>query len=395
MSLPTSEKIPPEDPHDIPPARRRRRRRMIFSGSPVQRAAYIEEAARRAIPTADFFLFSLLAGAALGIAFLINAPAFFILAALMSPFLAPVVGLSLATLVGSPRFFLQSLGSIGISSMLFFIMGALAGWASHLFPGRYYEQALLHTHFTWGDFIVLTIGAVLTAFLLISVPSQRPVAASVALAYELFLPIGAAAFGLTSGAPNLWPDGLVVFAVHLAWAALAGIIMLLILGFRPANLFGYTLGSSLALAGVAAVIILTGVGAAYGGKIALAPPTRTPTPTITLTPTLTPTLPPPTITPTPTKTLLPSRTPTTTVSPAPTPVWAKINAGEFSGALVRAEPSTTAEVVTSLLNGMLVEVLPDTLQQDNTTWVRVRTSDGREGWIIRTLLITATPSPAW
>ena len=368
---------------------------MIFSGSPVQRAAYIEAAARRAVPTADFFLFSLLAGAVLGIAFLIDAPAFFVLAALMSPFLAPVVGLSLATLVGSPRFFLQSLGSLGISSLLFFITGALAGWVSHLFPGRYYEQALLHTHFTWADFAVLTIGAILTTFLMISVPTQRPVAASVALAYELFLPIGAAAFGLTGGFPNLWPDGLVVFAVHLAWAALAGILMLLILGFRPANLFGYTLSSSLALAGVAAVIILTGVGAAVGGRIALVPPTRTPTATITLTPTITPTPPPPSVTPTPTKTLVPSRTATTTISPAPTPVWAKINAGEFSGALIRAEPSTQAAVVTSLLNGMLVEVLPEILQQDNTAWVRVRTTDGREGWIIRSLLITATPEPAW
>ncbi|NPV75063.1 MAG: SH3 domain-containing protein [Anaerolineae bacterium] len=395
MSLPTSEKLPSDDFQDMPPARKRRRRRMIFSGSPVQRAAHIEEAARRAVPTADFFLFSLLAGAALGVAFLVDAPAFFILAALMAPFLAPVVGLSLATLVGSPRFFLQSLGSLGISSLLFFAAGALAGWVSHLFPGRYYEQALLHTHFTWPDFVVLTVGAILTAFLMISVPTQRPVAASVALAYELFLPIGAAAFGLTSGFPNLWPDGLVVFVVHLAWAALAGIIMLLILGFKPANLFGYTLSSSLALAGVAAVIILTGIGAAVGGRIAMAPPTRTPTATITRTPTITPTPLPPTITPTPTRTLLPSRTPTTTISPAPTPVWAKINAGEFSGALIRAEPSTQAEVVTSLLNGMLVEVLSEIVQQDNNTWVHVRTTDGREGWIIRSLLVTATPVPAW
>ncbi len=356
---------------------------------------YIEEAAERAVPTVDFFLFSILAGVALGIAFLVDAPAFFIMAALMVPFLAPVVGLSLATLVGSPRFFLQSLGSLGISSLLVFIMGALAGWISQLFPGRYYEQALLHTHFSWPDFIVLTVGAILTVFLMISVPSQRPVAASVALAYELYLPAGAAGFGLMSKFPHLWPDGLVVFAVHLAWAALAGIIMLLILGFRPANLFGYTLGTTLVLAGMAAVIILTGVGAAVGGQIALEPPTRTPTATITLTPTITHTPLPPTITTTPTRTLVPSRTPTMTVSPAPTPVWAKINARGSDGAVIRVEPSTGAAVVTSRLNGMLVEVLPEIVQDGNSTWVHVRTTDGREGWILRNLLITATPVPIW
>jgi hypothetical protein len=41
---------------------------------------------------------------------------------------------------------------------------------------------------------------------------------SVAIAYELYLPLAAAGFGLSSRIQNLWPDGLVIFTVYLAWA---------------------------------------------------------------------------------------------------------------------------------------------------------------------------------
>lgn len=102
---------------------------------------------------------------------------------------------------------------------------------------------------------------------------------------------------------------------------------------------------------------------------------------------------PATATCTPTNTLVPSRTPTVTVSPRPTPIYARINAGEYNGALVRAEPDPTSPVVKSLLNNMLVEVLPVTKQNGAVTWVRVRTTEGIEGWIVRGLLVTATPLP--
>ncbi len=124
----------------------------------------------------------------------------------------------------------------------------------------------------------------------------------------------------------------------------------------------------------------------------LALPTNTPTPTITLTPSLTVTMTPvpPTLTLTPTKTLVPSRTPTVTVSPKPTPIYARINApAEERGAVIRSEPSTLAPIVQSLLNGMLVEIVPGQEQNiGGVDWVSVRTADGIEGWIMLSLLKT-------
>ncbi len=69
------------------------------------------------------------------------------------------------------------------------------------------------------------------------------------LAYEFFLPISAAGFGLGSGISHIWPNGLLVFFVHFAWATMFGIITLIAMRFMPSNLQGliFTGGVSLVL----------------------------------------------------------------------------------------------------------------------------------------------------
>ena len=76
-------------------------------------------------------------------------------------------------------------------------------------------------------------------------------------------------------------------------------------------------------------------------------------------------------------------------------MWAYIHSSEGGGAVIRQEPTFKGAWVKSLLNGMLVEILPDSTEADGVTWVKVRTSQGIEGWIVRTLLTTATPPPGW
>ena len=136
-----------------------------------------------------------------------------------------VIGLALATVAGSARFFFQSLGSIGVGGLLVFMCGVLTGWVARVLPLKYFIQAPYHSLFSWPDFIVTSLGAGLIALLLVRQPHTRSLPASVALAYELYVPLGVAGFGLTSGQAHLWPDGLVVFLVHLAWAVLLGAII--------------------------------------------------------------------------------------------------------------------------------------------------------------------------
>jgi cell division septation protein DedD len=395
MSLQPSEPLDPEEwTRTLPPARRRRRQRSIVPGAQSEQAAYIDEMARGATPPFDFFLFSLLTGLLTGAAAYIDSPAFYVLAALAAPFLAPLVGLSLATITGSVRFFLQSLGGMLMGSLLVLGGGLLSGWLiGLLFPPHNLNHAIDHTHFDWPDLLLLALGAVFAVWRSAHNTSrtsggQQPLLASAALAYTLYLPLGLAGYGLANHSAVLWPHGLIVFLVHLALAILLGAITFAILGLRPLTMFGYALGSSLVLGGIAIVIALTGMGTLAGYY----KPTLTPSPTITLTPSPTPspsqTPAPATATQTPTETRPPTRTPSATpVTPSPTPVVAVVAANEGNGAIIRAEPSTEGETITSVLNGTQLQLFETATSEDGIVWAHVTlASQEIDGWIMYTLI---------
>ena len=238
------------------------------------------------------------------------------------------------------------------------------------------------------------------------VPKQRSLVASVALAYEIYLPIGVAGFGLTSKISGLFPEALKVAGVNLFWVLLVGAIVLIILKLRPFTFFGFLLTAALVGAGVYALVITSALGSAVQRQVAPFV-TRTPKPTtadpnviLFTTSTLTPSprvssVATPTLNGTPTNTLIPSPTATVTITPKPTPVWAKVYSEKYSGVIVRKEPGLNGAQLTSLLNNAIVQVLPDTQTVDSYVWAHVVLEDGREGWIVRNLLVTATPVPNW
>ncbi len=385
----------PDDPDRLPPARRRRARRLLAPVEADERAAFLDIVARRASPSFDFFLFSLLAGAVIAGGFLLNAPAILVLGALISPLMTPMVGVALGTVIGSGRFFFRSLVGLLVGSLLVFMVGWLAGYAVRIWLPLPLTLAHYNAQLSWSNFLVLALGAGLTAAAMAR-SEQSAVLPSVALVYCLYLPLSAAGIGLGSGEPFLWPDGLVVYALHLAWAALFGAFTLAIIGFRPLTLFGYTLGGVIVLIGIILLIGISGAGVVIGTQVALPTPvpTSTATATLTVTPSLTP-LPPTT---TSTMTLTPTFTPTTTKTPVPTatPVLALVVAGEAGGAFIRTEPGFQSPSVALLANGTLVQILPDnSIEEGGRFWVHIRTMDSKEGWILVTLLATATPSPNW
>jgi uncharacterized hydrophobic protein (TIGR00271 family) len=129
----------------------------------------------------------------------------------------------------------------------------------------------------------------------------------------------------------------------------------------------------------------------------LAPPTATPTstasPTMTLTPSVTP-LPSdtPTRTPFPTETSVPTATdtptalpsatltltPTMTFTPTPTPETAVVTYPY--GLNLRAEPSTTAEVLDFLPENTAVIILDEQIEADDILWQKIE-ADDQTGWV--------------
>jgi hypothetical protein len=159
------------------------------------------------------------------------------------------------------------------------------------------------------------------------------------------------------------------------------------------GLFNPTATGTISQTASVEMLVATNTPAATGA--ARPSPRSSPSPDSSPTTAPTETPPPPTMTSIPTHTLVPSRTPTLTLTPAPTPVWAIVNAPEFDGAYIREEPRPDGRIITSLLNGTLVEVLPDVVPRGSTFWSHVRTIEGVEGWIVQSLLMTATPAPNW
>jgi hypothetical protein len=219
--------------------------------------------------------------------------------------------------------------------------------------------------------------------------------ASVALSYELYIPLALAGFGLSAGIPHFWPDGLVVFAIYLAWVILFITLALAFYGFRPLTLFGYTLGGAVTLGGVILMVGLGSAGAVVGAQIGLPTQTPTATSTITLTPTMTSTPVPPTATSTVTVTPTRTLTPTPTLTPSPTPVYALVHALQGDGAVLRESPGFKGKYVKSYFNVALMTLLSDTQLIDGYVWVHVLAPDGAEGWIVQNLLLVATPAPDW
>jgi hypothetical protein len=391
MNLPKAEIIP-DDPEKLPPARRRRARRLLAPLDVDERAAFVDEIAHRASPNFDFFLFSLLSGIVLAVAVWLDQAALLFLGALLAPLMAPVVGLALGTVLGSIRFFLRSLVGLLIGSVLVLLAGVLVGFMVRENPLTGLDLATNYAQLSWINFFILAVGAVFTSASMLR-SGERTAAASVALAFGLYNPLVVAGFGLGSGISHLWPDGLAIYTIHLAWGALLGAATLVLLGYRPLTLYGYTFGGVLTLLGVILFMGLGGTGAVLGGQMAL--PTPIPTATLTITPTLTETLTPkpPTLTPTHTQTQTLTPSPTVTLTPTPTPVFAVIQTEDGNGALMRDEPGGT--VVGSYVDGTILQLLPGVIEQNGVAWVRVIAPDGTNGWIFQELLVIATPAPNW
>jgi hypothetical protein len=385
---------PLEVPPGEPAARRRHRpRRYLVTPNADERSALVENLARRAFPSFEFFLFALLCGAFLGAGFILDSEALLLLGILLAPLLTPWVGVVLGAMTGSWRFFFQTLIALLAAAALVFLTGGLAGLAARIWLPLPLVQADIAAHLWWPNLVVLALGALMMVYSFAR-SQDKPILPSVMLSYGLLLPLSAAGFGLGSGAPHLWPNGALVCLVHLALITLLGGLVLAVLRFKPAGFLGGVLTGLVAVLCLAALVTLTGLGDLILG-IGRPPIVRKPTPTaaVLVLPSLTPSPRPSATEAAPTQTPAPLASPT--VSPTPTPkataAYALITASSGGGAIVRNEPGGVP--VTTLLNGVLVEVLPDIQSYGGFNYVHIRTMQGIDGWVLQSVLTAATPSP--
>lgn len=408
----------PESPPEFVSARARRRRaqrRASFPSDEEGRAALFAHLARRAYPSYELFVFALVSGAILGLGYFINSQALLIFGILVAPLMTPWVGMLLAVVAGSARFFAQTISALFVSSLIIFLCGTLAGFASRSFGPLTFNEAFADSRLWWPDILVLTIGAIILTISFVR-SEERPYLPSALLTNGLFLPLCAAGFGLGSGVTEIWPQGLYVFFVHLAWATFFAIITLFFLRFHPTSSGGIAFTGLTLIILLAVVAFLTGFNRWIMIQTGLAIPEPVPVVQTSFTPAPLPTntsspgpeqatapggVPTQTVSRSPSRTLAvtlpPTETFTSTITAEPTPIIAIIRASEGGGAFIREKPGGI--VLATLGNGSTVTIIPNDLQDvNNVIWVHVfaLVNDVRvEGWMIQTVLQTATPVADW
>ena len=415
-SEPSSQPTPEESTEFVSARARRRRahRRAYFPTDEEGRAALFTHLARRAYPSYELFVFALVSGAILGLGYFINSQALLVFGVLVAPLMTPWIGMSLAVVAGSVRFFFQTITALFVSSLLIFLSGVLAGFASRTFGPLTFNEAFSHSRLWWPDLAVITIGSIILIISFVR-SEERPYLPSALLTYGFFLPLCAGGFGLGSGVGEIWPQGLYVFLVHLAWATFFGIISLFFLRFYPISTGGIVFTGLTFITLIVVLTFFTGFNRWIMIKTGLATPvpvpvlqasstpsqvsiTSSPRPEQTTAfvgvPTQTPT---PGATRTSTSTIPPTETSTSTITAEPTPIIAIIRAAEGGGAFIREGPGGV--VVATLGNGSTVTIIPNDFQDvNNVIWVHVFAivNDVRvEGWMIQSVLQTATPIASW
>jgi hypothetical protein len=431
MTFPNEPTQPPEpypESRISARARRRRARRTFFPKDAEGRTAVIAALAKRAYPSYDLFIYSLLCGVMLGVGYILDSYGVLVLGILFAPLMAPWFGLILSAISGMPRLFFQTAAGLLISAMLVFASSALAGLASRLILPHTFNAAFTLSRLWWPELIVVALGAVLLSISFVRSES-KPYLPSVVIAYGLFMPLSASGFGVGNGIGDLWPHGALVSLVHLAWSSIFGLLTLAILRFRPLSGARYAFTLGVFVISILTVFWLIEPSKAQTVELATEPtlpaatltlaPQTDATSTPTTIPSATASLPEPTetastpeetpeatsiasdgsITPVPLTldvTLPVTETRTNTPAPEPTPIYAVIRAREGGGAYIRKDPG--GNVLATIDNGSVVQILPETQDYNGVLWIHIvatRNDIRVEGWIIQTVLETATPVPNW
>lgn len=429
--IPSVPPPPPQGEHAaIPPRRRRVTRRQMIPADAEGQAALISSLARRAYPSVELFIFSLLCGAIIGLGYLVDKQAVLLLGILLTPLMTPWVGFLLAILTGKLRFFFETVMALLISALLVFIGGLITGLAARLFMPITLTNVYIHARLWIPELIVLAIGAVTLVASFVRSES-RPYLPSVIIAYFFFLPVNASGFGLGAALQDVWLPGLLVFFTHLGLASLLGLITLFALRLRPST-------NGMVFSGITAlflVIMLVLIMLPRSPSAEAAADLSTPTNQLGMVPSSTPNLvsfPTKTVGPETTSTVLPnsvdftetvavaltqvaqtnnapSLTPLPLVlaitlpsSPLPTvtltievpPIPGTISASEGGGANLRQTPN--GKFIVTIDNGSFVDIYPDFKVVSGITWIHVaytRSGQRVEGWLLESVVDYATPEP--
>jgi uncharacterized membrane protein len=354
-----------------------------------QRIYFLDELASQASTSIEFLISTLIAGTLIGAGFRFNQPVLLIAAVLVAPRMAPILGLAMGSILGRVQPVLRVTFNLVIMLVIVMIVAGMIGGIGtdeSAFEGilrQYTELNLL-------DFAFLLIATVILAILVVQDGTFSPLP-SAAVAYEILLPLGACAVGVMAVREDIWRGALTNFALHLTWSVTSGMIVFLVMGFRPVSKAARNY--IFAIFTMSLVVILSVLS--LGSSILSGVPSSTPT-TVAVPPTATASIEPsstpmPSQTPTETLTAVPPTQTSRPPSATPTPAIGVVYGTGGLGVVIRDAPSGNR--IGGLLDGDKVEIVGGPLEVDGLIWYQVITEEGESAWMTGTYMATATPGP--
>jgi hypothetical protein len=378
---------------------------------------FLDQVTKRIEINIETFLVGSISLLIFALALLFDKLALFILGLLIAPILSPILALAFGINLGAFKFIKIGILSFLLNSISFFIVSGFSGFIARQFPEREFITWKLFVNFGWAEIILLIVGIMIMISTILKNPRQSSLIANVALAYCFYLPLIAAGFAFGLGLKDDFLTAGSTFLLYFGMATILGVVVLFLYKIRPVGF-----KNALVFIGFLAIILVGTIiyfqanqsqpileFASNENQVALdtIEPTKI-TNTITLNSahqSSTTSLPSSTSTESnssvfddeieETLAVEPTSTATITLTPLPEIIWAEIQSPEGNGANIREGPGFSSSIVKTVLNGTAVQVLDDVEVVDGVTWIHIRFIDGVDGWIVRNLIVSATPEPEW
>lgn len=366
---------------------------------------FLDQLSHRLEINVETFLVGAISLLLISIALLLDKFPLFLLAILITPIVSPILGLAFGFNLGSLKFLKIGLISLLLNFVSFFIVGGFSGFIARQFPEREFNLWQYFIEFNWSGLLLLFVGILIMVSTIIRNPRQASLVANVALAYSFYLPLVSSGFAYGMGLQTQFMTGIITFLQYFGLAIVFGVVILLAYKIRPVSFKnGWGIGSLIILITIIGVIFIR-PNILQKAKVVLP---ETDNVMVFEDSTLnqnTPTLPVPTNTlsisrveqekPTEVLIMIPTSTATITLTPLPVIIWAEVRSPEGDGANIREEPGFDSRILRTVLNGTAVQVLDEIEVIDGATWVHIRFIDQVDGWIVRSLIVSATPEPEW
>ena len=213
------------------------RLRSLFQPLPIdRRQEVLDELEQSSSPGFDYFLLVVLSCSIATFGLLTNSAAVIIGAMLVAPLMAPILGLSLASLVGEQRIFRRAVIALVEGVILATILSTLLGWLAQVLPFDILieipQEILARTQPTPFDLGIALAGGAAAAYALAQ-PRLSAALPGVAIATALMPPVCTVGIGISLGNSGIVMGAFLLFFTNLAAISFAGILVFAAMGFRP------------------------------------------------------------------------------------------------------------------------------------------------------------------